>query len=262
MARARERWEAAAAYFKSYPLPRPGWAWEFIRRHPDYQAAYEAAGDSRRRRKGADRAAEWGLMLLENPANYARDALVFWRADAQPGMLRAEPRVIRANDHPLDLWAEPGRKAIALTQAGLVVLVERECKQFRLMFEDPEAVHDRMVFDLRIGSPPESLAEMESARGFLGTFLAGRERRRAIDPLAPFLARYLQALDGHLAGASYADIGRAIYPGDKAFERSNGYDLMKGRGRHAVKRGLYLMKGGYRRLLLLPPVSLFSDAKV
>lgn len=262
MATARERWEAAAAYFKSYPLPRPGWAWEFCRRHPNYQAAYAADGDSTARRQGPDRAAEWGLMLLENPAHYARNALVFWRADAQPGMLRAEPRLVRANAHALHLWAEPGRKAIALTQAGLVLLVEREGEQFRLMFEDPEAVRDRMVFDLRIGSPPESLAEMETARSFLGTFLDRRERRKAIDPLAPVLARYLQALDGHLAGASYAEIGRAIYPGDKAFERANGYDLMKGRGRHAVKRGLYLMNGGYRRLLLPPPAPLFSDPRV
>lgn len=262
MATAREPWEAAAAYFKSYPLPRPGWAWEFIRRHPDYQAAYEAAGASTRQRKEPDRAAEWGLMLLENPAHHARDALVFWRADAQPGMLRAEPGMLHASAHPLDLWAEPGRKAIALTQAGLVVLVERDGKQFRLMFEDPAALGDRMVFDLRIGSPPESLAEMETARAFLGTFLEGRERRRTIDPLAPSLARYLQALDGRLAGASYAEISRATYPGDKAFEQANGDELMKGRGRHAVKRGLYLMKGGYRRLLLPPPVSLFSDRRV
>jgi hypothetical protein len=255
-------WQAAAAYFKCYPLPRPGWAWEFTRRHPDYQAAYEADSSSARRRKGADSAAEWGLMLLEDPAIHARDALVFWRADAQPGMLRAEPWPLRANPRALDLWAEPGRKAVTLTQAGLVVLVEREGEHFRLVFQDLDALSDRMVFDIRIGSPPESLAEMDSARSFLGTFLDGRERRRTIDPLAPFLARYLQALDGHLAGASYADIGRAVYPGDKAFECANGYDLMKGRGRHAVKRGLYLMNGGYRRLLLPPPVSLFSDAGV
>jgi hypothetical protein len=209
-----------------------------------------------------DTAAEWGMMLLEDPAIHARDALVFWRADAQPGMLRAEPRLVRANAHPLDLWADPGRKAIALTQAGLVVLVERDGKQFRLMFEDPDALGDRMVFDIRVGSPPESLAEVETARTFIGTFLDGRERRKVIDPLAPSLARYLQALDGHLAGASYAEIGRATYPGDKAFEQANGDELMKGRGRHAVKRGLYLMNGGYRRLLLPPPVSLFSDRRV
>ena len=257
---ARERWKASAAYFNCYPLPRPSWAWEFCRRHPDYRDKFDAIGRRKPRKSNADDAAKWGLFLFENPELHASEALIFWRADAQPGMLRTIPRLARANAHAIDLWAASDRKAIALTHAGLVVLLERDGAMYRLLFEDPAEVGaGRLIFDLHISSTPESLREVEEARGFLASFLETPACRVAVDPLAARLARYLQALDGRLAGASYSEIGRVISPGDKAAQGLNAQALMKGRGRHAVQRGFFLMNGGYRRLLLPPPVSLFGD---
>jgi hypothetical protein len=260
MSPGKERWQASAAYFDCYPLPRPGWAWEFCRRHPQYRAAFDAASRRKSLRASGDEAAEWGLFLFENPDIHANEALVFWRADAHPGMLRTLPRRERANAHAIDLWAATDRKAIALTQAGFVVLIERDGAMYRLLFEDPTKVGDgRLVFDLHISSPPESLHEIEAARGFLASFLDQPKRRAPVDPQAVRLARYLQALDGKLAGASYTEIGRVISAGDKGVAGPAGQALLKGRGRHAVQRGLMLMNGGYRRLLLPPPAALFSD---
>lgn len=260
MPRGKERWEASAAYFDCYPLPRPGWAWEFCRRHPQYRAAFDQIGRRKTRRTVEAEAARWGLLLFENPDIHAGEALVFWRADAHPGMLRTVPRRERANAHAIDLWTASERKAIALTHAGLVVLIERAGATYRLLFEDPAKVGDgRLVFDLHIASPPESLHEIEAARGFLSSFLDKPKRRAPIDPQAVRLARYLQALDGREAGASYTEIGRVISAGDKALNGPGGDALAKGRGRHAAQRGLLLRNGGYRRLLLPPPVALFTD---
>lgn len=36
-------WRSAAAYDYTERLPRPGWAWEFLRRNPKYRAAYAKA---------------------------------------------------------------------------------------------------------------------------------------------------------------------------------------------------------------------------
>lgn len=226
----------------------PGFAWEYLRRHSEYQETYTASLQ-RGRDNTEDLAAPWGLLLLENPAVSAEDALVFWRTDAQPGALHVQPRP-DDNGRTMDLWTESGRKAIAVTQAGLVLLIERDGKSFRLMLENPGALDDRMAFDLRIGALPESLAQMEAARAFLKTFLAERQRRQIIHPSAHRHAHYLQALDGDLAGASYLEIAAAIYAGSPLLDTADGRRTLTGRARYAVQRAYELMNGGYLSLLL------------
>jgi len=50
-------WRAAAAYLYALDLDGPALAWEYLRRHPGYRAAW--LGAVRRRR--ADLAPRWGL---------------------------------------------------------------------------------------------------------------------------------------------------------------------------------------------------------
>jgi hypothetical protein len=244
-------WGLTAAYFRSLPLPRAAWAWEFLRRHPEYHADYARACAWSRPTEAPDAAAKWGLVLLENPEIHAREALVLWRADAQPGTLSARAHAA-SSARAIDLWTEPGRKAIAMTPAGAIVLLERDGDLYRLSFDGADALADKLVFEIRIGAPPEDSAELRTARAFLASFLAARAERHRLDPLAPKLARYLQSLDGHLAGASYAEIGRAIFPGDPLLRSPEGRALLKDRARHAVHRGLALMRGDYRSLLVPP----------
>lgn len=59
----------------------------------------------------------------------------------------------------------------------------------------------------------------------------------------------VRALDGHLAGASYREIGQALYGPDAA--AGTGWKTSSRRGQtiRLVKDGLATMEGGYRKLL-------------
>lgn len=238
-------WEVAAAYLSNYGLPRAGWAWEYLRRHPDYISDYIRF----QRRDDAADPSRWGLLLFEDPGRHARDALVFWRADVIPWTVRLKARPAEPGDAILDLWEGTGSRAIAVTQAGAMVLLERGGSVHRLLFRDPGDVTDRIAFDIELPGRAGSLDQVEPARAFLASFLVGQTARNELDPLAPKLARYLQALDGRMAGATYGRIATAIFVGDALLETAAGRRTLKDRTRHAVKRGFALRNGGYRSLL-------------
>lgn len=70
------------------------------------------------------------------------------------------------------------------------------------------------------------------------------------DPCGPRLVKVLQALDGWLAGASHSDIAAALFGEARAKRdwRDPGGNL-RDQVRRAIKRGRWLMTGGYRQFL-------------
>ncbi len=61
-----------------------GWAWEFLRRCPEYRVAYERHGAHPIANPPAvqELALHWGLLRFEDPGRSALDADVFWRMKA------------------------------------------------------------------------------------------------------------------------------------------------------------------------------------
>lgn len=59
----------------------------------------------------------------------------------------------------------------------------------------------------------------------------------------------MQALDGHLAGASERDIAIAIFGQCMVTEKWHGDSELRARVRYLIRRGRNLMSGGYRSLL-------------
>ncbi|MBF5093747.1 hypothetical protein F1643_03790 [Azospirillum sp. INR13] len=58
-------WRSAAAYADTAALPVAGWAWEFLRRNPEYRAGTRAAAP-----RSAEHAAvgrRWGLSFRRGP---------------------------------------------------------------------------------------------------------------------------------------------------------------------------------------------------
>jgi len=58
-------WRSAAAYADTAALPVSGWAWEFLRRNPDYRAETRAGALTAKQRAAAGR--RWGLSCRRGP---------------------------------------------------------------------------------------------------------------------------------------------------------------------------------------------------
>ncbi|HEY4971175.1 MAG TPA: DUF6499 domain-containing protein, partial [Steroidobacteraceae bacterium] len=74
-------WRDPKNYDWMTALPRTAWAWEFLRRNPEYRRVYAAhLGDVTDRGLPSHRGAlPWGLLRLEDPVRDVRTANVLWQ---------------------------------------------------------------------------------------------------------------------------------------------------------------------------------------
>jgi len=232
-------WYPTAAYLYILSLDALALAWEYLRRHPDYQL------DWLRRARRPHAAQRWGLRLLEDPALDARDAQPAW----QPGHA-AVVQLYPDADPPVDaelfsFWRIPGHKQLLHDGKGLALIARSpgHCLRFALVpgLEDGMAVayahrggtvaptrshaFDPAVADVRPRPAPAALLELHT----------------------------LQALDATLAGASLRDVAEGLFGVDAAAEWYSDGGL-RSKVRCLVRRGDALMRGGYRRLAQLPPL--------
>jgi hypothetical protein len=259
-------WTDRNAYAWTKNLTLREWAWEFLRRNPDFQAAWQTA----RLEYGiagyyaqtmmvmsqhqVPNLSSWGCLYCSSPAQDSREAAVFWSPDLCPGVLRlsafsltekieATPFLLREIVSPsilLEMPAGPQHMLFREGGYGLQLLIHGA--------DVTKAV--RLVAD---GAPNHALAkpQLRSLRCFNDLRLAGRLRPSHIqrDLLSARWGVVLQALDASLAGASQKEIARCLFAyyseeGWRSPDRSLRFRL-----RNAVRRGYMLMRRGYRSLL-------------
>lgn len=86
-------WRDAAAYEPLLEADRSLFAWEWLRRNPDYRAAAERAleeGGSRIPAGSGQAPRQWGLHAFEPPSVTVPDARPIWCAEVHPYVLAAE----------------------------------------------------------------------------------------------------------------------------------------------------------------------------
>lgn len=108
-----------------------------------------------------------------------------------------------------------------------------------------------MPFMFAIAPDDRAVARLREAREML-TIIAGdvadlAGRRSATEAIITMQS--LQALDGHLAGASERDIAIAIFGTRMVTEKWHGDSELRARVRYLIRRGRTGMSGGYRSLL-------------
>lgn len=250
--RSSEYWYPAAAYLYALHLDGPALAWEYLRRHPDYRQDWLC------RRRRSDAARHWGLRLLENPAVDARDAHPAWFPD-HDAVLQLYPDV----DPPLDaevftLWRLPGHKHL-IHDGRRLILVARwpgACLYFALA---PDLA-DGMAYAYAIRASGTSRARCQALSASLGKLatVTGIPPVALTGPrpsLTPLLELHtLQALDATLAGASLREVAEGLFGADAVADDWHADSALRARVRRLVRRGNALMRGGYRRLVQLPPV--------
>ncbi|MBA6418123.1 DUF2285 domain-containing protein [Pseudomonas sp. 5Ae-yellow] len=245
-------WYPTAAYLYVLHLDGPARAWEYLRRHPDYRR------DWLRRRRRSDAAHHWGLRLLENPALDARDAHPTWFPD-HDAVLQLYPDV----DPPLDaevftLWRLPGHKHLVHDGRRLILVARWPgvCLRFALA---PDLA-DGMAYAYAIRASSTSRARCQGLSASLGKLatVTGIPPVALTWPrpsLAPLLELHtLQALDATLAGASLREVAEGLLGADAIAYDWHADSALRARVRRLVRRGNALMRGGYRRLVQLPPV--------
>jgi hypothetical protein len=183
------------------------------------------------------------------------EAAVFWRADACAAVLpllalawtngTGGPRLSRAGLRcRISVLLTPnGRQLVLFSQDGRVLQLEVSGAP---VFEDTRLLADVLVPSERTRARQQALARLADlvCHGVL------RPRLYPCHPRRKRLALVLQALDGDLDGAPPRDIAIALYGADRVQrDWSDAGENLRDQIRRAVKRGRFLMEGGYRMLL-------------
>ncbi len=225
-------------------LTVPGFAWEFLRRNPDYRA--EFARDEASGRAGEPRLdARWGLRFPVDPALPASHAEVFWREEVAPGLVVPMIADTAGQGRPARTPSALGRPRrgedglhVRLT-AGLQLLFRGETRPDGPVLVVLSFDQD---FGLRVRAV-EALQRAAAGRGQPRSHLTPAQRTR--------LARSLAALDGAQRSDSYRDIARTIF-GAEALEREDWRTAsIRDVTIRLVRTGRALMRGGYLKLLRL-----------
>ncbi len=150
------------------------------------------------------------------------------------------------------LWAIPGRKTILHGRSDLLLTAQIRHETFRVSMDT--RMREGSAFQFRV---PASEKLDDAWRTVTRTFtlFASVGRPEALGaPRRPkrqalLHARLLQALDGQSAGASHREIASAIFGDDEVWQRWGMNSELRAQLRYLLRRGHYLVSGGYRQLL-------------
>jgi len=244
------------------------WAWEYLRRNPDYQADWRAAVPKhfpaitlcdgttvlrlRRRYHSAER---WGLQAFADPAQRARAGPVFWHPEAWRGVIRmnCHQPTQRRDRSPLSLAQFCAQRfAIVAIDGTTTLTLKGYGVAVGLIVQGWEVLTRPVVATIELEAFHEFASQLECLRVLQR--LAEPSSQSAINRSqwgpAGRLHQALIALDGSLAGASYRTIADMIFGEARVNGEWNAASrFLKDRVRRLVGKGHELMNGGYRELL-------------
>lgn len=233
-------------------LSRRGWAWEFLRRSPEYRRAFE------QRDSNDCSPVKWGLLKYEDPALDALHADVFWRTE---DCLEVLPMALNR-----DLNLSTG---VTLNLEGLSCRVSvrkdettprtdilfSECGRFlQIAIFGNSNLRDADLVVPALDDPNAVMARTASLRR-LNDLLFNKHMRQVLYPpesRAPRLVKVLSALDGWLAHMPQREIAAVMFSKTRIEREWNDpRENLRDQVRRAIGYGQALMNGGYRQFLRL-----------
>ena len=248
-------------------ISREGWAWEHLRRHPEFiREAYQHQNAVSRiegcrsvkllkLRRPMPEAEKWGLICFPHPDQRAIDAEVFWSCDQYPRQI--EVMVTPNTDGKIDqIFEETVRvcrvKHLIDARGGEHLRIQGKCCSIQVRCHGLSLISgDPVRMDYKISGVrdfEEKVKIMQAAKVVYGDhtdkpipFTTEGERRR----------NGLMALDARQAGLSLSGIAKLIF-GETRVREEWGRDgrWMKDRVRGYIASATRLMEGGYRKLLM------------
>lgn len=256
------------AYAYTWKLADSRWAWEFLRRNPDFLSDVDASDSSSvtyrpacfqitliRPYRDQTAAERWGLAFFPNPDHNGFEADAFWSPGIYDRAVRTHvgPRSAGEACEIYDRTVETcvvshltdaaGREHLLLKGNGCVI--QALCSGMSILAMEP--VKLSFVID-SIEDFQTKLRTLERAQRVYGP---------CDDLEAPHWTRHslalrnaLIAFDAHQAGYTYLDTARFIYGDERATNAWSGASrAMKDEMRRALIRGRDLISGGYLSLL-------------
>lgn len=247
-----DHWHPSAAYLYVLHLDGPALAWEYLRRDPDYRR------DWLRRHRHPELAQSWGLRLLEDPDQDARDAHPAWFPDHDTVVQLYPDADPPPNADHFEFWRIPGHKQLIYDGRRLMLVVRQPGCCLRLALSP--ALEDGMAYVYVIRACQVPCVRYRALAGELDKLLETGETTPAgvvkprPSPSSLLELHTLQALDGTLAGASLRTVANVLFGADAVTAGWHADGDLRARVRRLVQRGKKLMRGGYRRLAQLPPL--------
>jgi len=219
------------------------YAWEFLRRNPDYRADFLRSAAGARGEEGGALDPRWGLLFPADPASPPGSAEVYWDPNVAPGLViplavnhsaagRPAPRLTPASaprhaGEDLHLQMGGGLQLLLRGEArpeGRLVVVLALDEDFGLRVRAVQALH-RAVSGGR--APRSRLTRAQRAR----------------------LDHCLQALDGALERQSYRTIAQTLFGSGVVQRETWKTSSARAVTIRLVRSGKALMRGGYLKLL-------------
>lgn len=254
-------------------LPKTRWAWEFLRRNPDYENDYGRHMEGALTRKRAEDGLEflklkraepdaekWGLLFFASPNQTALTAPVFWCETVSPQVISVEAQPLNGDesqgmfDRLFDL-ALLGAKRIHLTDAAghEHVLIQRGHRVVQMRCRG----HTLLDGDVKLKFVLEGFGHIDAKFATIKRLAKLYDAHTGNAALSTdwsastgSLRDALIALDCYQAGQGYRETAIAIFGQQAADERFGDPDKsMKNRMVRARKKGLELMNGGYLDLM-------------
>lgn len=215
-------------------LSAADYAWEFLRRNPDYRADFES------RESDTDIDPRWGLRFGADPSAPAPEAEVFWRPEVAPGFVVPLAAGGEGRGGPRRPLRPVG--AVRLTEDGRHLRLENGLQLFLRGDARPDGpLVVVLAFDRDYGLRVQAADALHRKAGPSRGGLPASRRRR--------LEQALRALDGVREDVSYRTIAKTLF-GEAAIDREPWKtSSVRATTIRLVRLGQRMMRGDYLRLL-------------
>ena len=245
------------------------WAWEFLRRNPDYKRDYRlsrarllktvehTSGNSFIRiRRRCPYAKTWGLIYMCDPSLPPIQALVAWNSDTINWTIKTETNAVLPSEFDADLDLNAARfdrafVVIEAKQQNLYMRIKSHSACFELIGDSVLLYPVKMRFIIDgIDQVRSAISVLQIAQETTGNHVKLPKKT------VPYVTqlrrlRYLIAAENAVEGTFLREIGAAIYGSKRARTEWKNLDsrAFKDEIIRAKRKGLHLINGGYRDFL-------------
>ena len=250
-------WRDKCAYEALRHAEKPAFAWEWLRRRPDYRmAAFRWL-----RKRSADpgwlaeeqpEAARWGLHHFEDPRLIAPDARPVWHLRAHPFVLEAEAERSGLERDMLKIGDFPGLVSLVRGRTAEHLLLSDGLRSIRIDVTGPSLCNGPVFLRYRLGGAKTPNASLLVLQRLLALIRTGRFSA-TLHPSNSRARRHilqLRAFDALSEGASQRTIAFALLDKGAPKLRWRIEDpSLRSRAQRLVYDGRQSIAGGYLSLL-------------